>query len=310
MSVCIPAYNHEKYVESCLESVINQKYKNIEILIIDDGSCDNTKQKIMDMMPKLESRFVNVFFESQPNQGTCKTLNKLYDHAQGKYIYPIASDDMSKPNAISTFVVFLESNPKYALVVGDDEIIDAENNRAFWDAKRNNVYSKTEAVYKTFGDFLKKQKHKINFNSSQFGRYSNLFRGNYIPNGYLFRKNILGKIGHFTPLAPLEDWWFMMQVSKYAKIKYVDKVLFSYRWHGANTISNTTKIQEIHKKTALYEWELLKKTKFSKTQPDVFTTFMRELFKRFVHKFIYHRTRKDDFRIIKLFGFIKIKYHK
>ena len=310
VSVCIPAYNHEKYIVDCLGSVMAQTYQNIELIIIDDGSRDRTKQKILDMMPKLESRFVRVFFESQTNQGTCRTINKLYKIARGKYIYHIASDDMTKPNAVKTQVAFLEQNPGYALVVGDNEIIDGDGKRAYWNAERNNVYDKKHAIYKTFGDFLRKTNADIDFNSELFGTYATLFNRNYIPNGYLIRRDILEKTGPFTPDAPLEDWWFMMQISKYAKIKYIDTVLFSYRWHGANTMTQTAKVQAIANKTAVYEWQLLKKINFSETRPDVRKVFLRERRRRFVHRFIYHRSRVGNVVTIKLFGFIRLSFRK
>ena len=310
VSVCIPAYNHEKYIVDCLDSIINQTYQNIELLIIDDGSRDNTRQKIIDLMQKLESRFVRVFFDSQENMGTCRTINKLYDNAHGKYIYHIASDDMSKPNAISTLIEFLEQNPEYALAVGDNEIIDGNGRRVYWDAERNNVYTTRHALYKTFGDFLKAKNTNIDFNSSVFGTYQTLFHKNYIPNGYLIRRDILEKTGPFTPDAPLEDWWFMMQISKYAKMKYIDSVLFSYRWHGANTMTQTTKVQSMADKTAIYEWQQLKKCDFSKTRPDVKATYRHERRRRFVHRFIYHRYRVGNKVTFKLFGIIRISFHK
>ncbi len=310
VSVCIPAYNHEKYVIDCLNSIIAQTYQNIELLIIDDGSRDNTKQKILDILPNLELRFVRVFFDSQPNMGTCRTINKLYKHARGKYIYHIASDDMARPNAIKTLVDFLELNPEYALAVGDNEIIDGDGRRAYWDAERNNVYQTSNAVYTTFGDFLRVTNSRVDFNSEQFGKYSTLFGTNYVPNGYLIRREILQKTGNFTPDAPLEDWWFMMQISKYAKMKYIDKILFSYRWHGANTMTNTAKIQAMATQTAAYEWNLLKHADFSSMQCDVKQTFHREQRRRFIHKYIYHRNRIGRTITIKLFGVINIKYNK
>ena len=58
VSVVIPAYNHEKYIQTTIESVIAQTYKNIELLILDDGSSDNTWNKIQEMREKCERRFV------------------------------------------------------------------------------------------------------------------------------------------------------------------------------------------------------------------------------------------------------------
>lgn len=310
VSVCIPAYNHEKHVTDCIKSIIAQTYKNIEILIIDDGSHDNTTKKILKLIPEMEKRFSFVFFQTQKNEGTCRTINKLYDKAHGKYIYHIASDDVAKPKAIETLVKFLESNHEYALVVGDNEIIDSRGKRTFWDTERNNVYKKTNAAYYTFGDFLKSQNKHVDFNSDQFGSYSTLFNCNYIPNGYLIRREIFDKTGPFTTDAPLEDWWFMLQISKYAKMKYIDQILFSYRWHGANTITRVEYMNNIYNKTAHYEWEKLKHSDFSEMLPDVKKVFKHKMHREFIHKYIYHRYRNGNLVKFKLFGFIKISYHK
>lgn len=310
VSVCIPAYNHEKYIVDCLKSVIAQTYQNIELVIIDDGSSDGTGTKILGFMPKLQKRFVRVFFESQPNMGTCGTINKLYKNADGKYIYHIASDDMAKPNAIQTLVDFMENNSEYALAVGDNEIIDGNGVHCFWDDNRNNVYDENIATYKTFGMFLKNVNSDIDFNSDQFGKYSTLVRGNYVPNGYLIRRDILNQIGSFTPDAPLEDWWFMLQISKYAKIKYLDQVLFAYRWHGTNTAKDTIKMQKMGDKTIQYENRSLKRSSFLGMLPEVKHFIRHEKLRKFVHKYVYHRTAVGNYIIVKIFGVRVLKYHR
>lgn len=310
VSVCIPAYNHERYIDDCIKSVIAQTYKNIELIIIDDGSCDSTFAKMKKLESACKKRFVRVHFETKQNEGTCGTINKLYSLVNGKYIFDMASDDVAKPNAIKTLVAFLESNPKYALAVGDNEIIDANGRRAYWDVSRNNVYSVRDAKYKTFGGFLQSQNPRIDFNSNDFGKYSTLFGTNYVPNGYLIRRDILNKTGPFTHDAPLEDWWFMMQISKYAKMKYINRILFSYRWHGANTMTQTVRVQSMAEKTAEYEWQTLRRTNFKNMMPDVRKTYINERRRRFIHRFIYHKSRAGDIVTVKLFGFIKLKHHK
>ncbi|MDR3243838.1 MAG: glycosyltransferase family 2 protein, partial [Elusimicrobiota bacterium] len=122
VSVAIPVYNHEKYVSAVIDSIIAQTYGNIELLIIDDGSKDLSWEKVCQKREICIKRFKRIDFEKQENKGTCITLNKLLDKACGKYIYLIASDDLAKPNAIETFVIFLENNLQYAQVVGDNEI--------------------------------------------------------------------------------------------------------------------------------------------------------------------------------------------
>ena len=260
VSVLIPAYNHEKYVQETIKSIINQTYQNIELIIVDDGSKDSTWQKIQELKDECEKRFVRVHFETKENEGTCKTFNRLLDLSQGEYVYFIASDDMAKPEAIETEVKFLSKHKDYALVVGDNEIIDADGKRAYWDNERNLIYDKKQTKFLTFCDFLKAGRPYVDFNSEDFGSYGSLTMGNYIPNGYLIRKSIFDKIGRFTPEAPLEDYWLMLQISKYSKMKYIDKILFSYRWHQTNSVKNIDKMENYTNITKNYDKNLLEKS--------------------------------------------------
>lgn len=257
VSVLIPAYNHEKYVQETIKSIINQTYKNIELIVIDDGSKDLTWQKIQEMKDECEKRFVRTHIETKENEGTCKTLNRLLDCAQGDFVYIIASDDLAKPLAIEKEVEILSKNPDYALCVGDNEWIDSEGNIFYRDKHQRIVYDKNKAVLKTFGDYLQKKVAKFSFCSTKFGSYDTFYLRNYVPNGYLIRKSIFEKIGYFTPEAPLEDWWLMLQISKYAKLKYLDEVLFSYRWHSTNTAKQTEKMKKIINKTYRFEIDCL-----------------------------------------------------
>lgn len=257
VSVLIPAYNHENYIQETIESIINQTYPNIELIILDDGSKDKTWEKITELKPKCENRFVKIHFETKQNEGTCITLNKLLKLSSGEFVYIIASDDLAKPQAIEKEVKFLQNNPDYALAVGDNEYVDSMGKQIFRTQKAFTSNIKN-AKYKTVKEFLS-SKLKIDFLSDDFGSYKTLYKENYIPNGYLIRKNIFETIGNFTKNAPLEDFWLMLQISKYKKMKYIDEILFSYRIHDTNTIGNSTRMRELTTKTRNYEQKLLEK---------------------------------------------------
>lgn len=257
VSVLIPAYNHENYIQETIESIINQTYPNIELIILDDGSKDKTWEKITELKPKCENRFVKIHFETKQNEGTCITLNKLLKLSSGEFVYIIASDDLTKPQAIEKEVKFLQNNPDYALAVGDNEYVDSMGKQIFRTQKAFTSNIKN-AKYKTVKEFLS-SKLKIDFLSDDFGSYKTLYKENYIPNGYLIRKNIFETIGNFTKNAPLEDFWLMLQISKYKKMKYIDEILFSYRIHDTNTIGNSTRMRELTTQTRNYEQKLLEK---------------------------------------------------
>lgn len=257
VSVLIPAYNHENYIQETIESIINQTYPNIELIILDDGSKDKTWEKITELKGKCENRFVKSHFETKQNEGTCITLNKLLKLSSGEFVYIIASDDLAKPQAIEKEVKFLQDNPDYALAIGDNEYVDSMGKQIFRTQKAFTSNIKN-AKYKTVKEFLS-SKLKIDFLSDDFGSYKTLYKENYIPNGYLIRKNIFETIGNFTKNAPLEDFWLMLQISKYKKMKYIDEVLFSYRIHDTNTIGNSTRMRELTTQTRNYEQKLLEK---------------------------------------------------
>jgi len=272
VSVLIPVYNHENYVKTTIKSIINQSYQNIELIVVDDGSKDSSFSNVLELKEECERRFSNVIMETKDNEGTCKTYNKLISKSNGKYIYIIASDDISKPMAIEKEVTFLENNPDYVLAVGNQENIDKDGNVIYFDKNGEITYNEALAVYKTT-EFLQ-EKRKIDYKSEDFGEYSTFLAvGNYIPNGYLVRKSVIDKIGTFTQNAPLEDYWEMMQLSKYGKFKYIDEILFSYRLHGANTVTQNKKMRMMARKTFNYEFEILKHIDFKECLPNIKKTY-------------------------------------
>ena len=256
ISVVIPAYNHEKYVEETIRSVMAQDYSSIELIVIDDGSKDRTWGIINSLKHECEKRFVHTVFQTQENAGTCITLNRLFSMAKGEFVYLIASDDAMKPHALSRLHGFLADHADYVLAVGDNEIIDSESRSAFWDKNRNLVYDDSKAAFLTFADFLQKDTG-IPFESEKFGSYTSLYRTNHIPNGYLIRRSTLSHIPPFTKGAPLEDWYLMLQLAKHGKMKFLPEVLFSYRWHATNTIKQTERVHRFTQETKAHENKIL-----------------------------------------------------
>lgn len=258
VSVLIPAYNHAAFIARTLQAVREQTYPHMELLVHDDGSSDQTRQVLERELPACRAVFQRVEFSSAPNQGSCRTLNLLIGKAKGEYLYLTASDDYPEPSAIEKEVSFLQNHPDYVLAVGDCRFIDQDGRPCGWDKDQNVTRDKNKTAYRTFAEFLSKQK-KLNFSSPSFGSYASLYTGNYIPNGYLWRKAAADKIGPFTPQAPLEDFWMMLQLAKIGKMKFLPEVLFSYRQHEHNQIKNKARMDALTHKTRRYEETLLEK---------------------------------------------------
>ena len=117
VSIIIPVFNTEKYLAECLESVIIQTYKNIEIICINDGSLDNS-QNILEKYAEIDKRILVI---NQSNQGVVCARNNAIKKSNGEYIYPLDSDDKIAPTCIEKLIhKILNSN--YSAVGCDVEI--------------------------------------------------------------------------------------------------------------------------------------------------------------------------------------------
>lgn len=123
VTVIIPSYNHEKYIKSSIISVVEQSYGNIELIVIDDGSSDNSPQIIAELRNKYDFSYIR-----NENQGLIKTLKYGLSLAQGKYISLVASDDIWLPGKIEKQVDFLESNDDVSACFGYVIDIDMHGN--------------------------------------------------------------------------------------------------------------------------------------------------------------------------------------
>lgn len=112
VSVIIPVYNAERFVESAVRSIMNQTYTDLEILITDDCSTDGSFE-ILQRLAAEDSRIT--LYRNESNLKIVKTLNSLVAAASGTYIARMDADDIALPKRIEKQVAFLESNPDYAL---------------------------------------------------------------------------------------------------------------------------------------------------------------------------------------------------
>ncbi|MFH1657307.1 MAG: glycosyltransferase [bacterium] len=120
VSIIISTYNREKYIKKALESVLNQSYKNFEIVVVDDSEGDETK-KVIELLKRKEIRYV----KNKNKLGFVKSLNKGVEVAEGKYIARIDDDDTwCDVKKLEKQVKFLEEHPDYALVGGGAILID------------------------------------------------------------------------------------------------------------------------------------------------------------------------------------------
>ena len=120
VSIVIPSYNHGRYLEATIESVLGQDYPRVELIVIDDGSTDNSRE----ILGRYGGRF---HWESQPNQGQGVTLNRGWLMSRGEILAWIGADDVLMPEAASTSVRHFMANPDAVLTYCDFDLIDGDS---------------------------------------------------------------------------------------------------------------------------------------------------------------------------------------
>lgn len=136
VSIIVPIYNTEKYLERCLRSIIKQTYSNIEIILVDDGSNDSS----LDICRKYQDIDERVIVISGKNQGVSHARNQGMMHANGEFVYFIDSDDYLMSSAVETMVSSAEKHPNQLLVAGYQEVNGSNyDNRTWGNCIINNV---------------------------------------------------------------------------------------------------------------------------------------------------------------------------
>lgn len=143
VSIAIPVYNAAKYLKECLDSVVNQTYKNLEIILINDGSTDNSAE-ILEEYKKNDERIITI---TQPNSGVSVTRNNLKASSTGKYLMYVDSDDYLELNAVETLVNLAEKENTDLIIFDYYEISQDKKTPKGQNTQEIKFYDKKEACY-------------------------------------------------------------------------------------------------------------------------------------------------------------------
>lgn len=209
-SIVVPSYNHADYIPACLESIFEQDYPRIELIVINDGSTDGTDGVIRDILKKNPSRFRYI---SKDNEGLIKTLNLGLRTASGDYLCELASDDMLLPGSISRRISWLEEHPDIDAVFADGYLVKGNE-------KTRERVNEGKPRYSSSG-------HEL----------GELIEGKariFFPSG-MFRKRVLDSLGGFDEdFRYFEDLAMQLPLALSARIGYLDEPVLYYRRHGSN----------------------------------------------------------------------------
>lgn len=208
VSIIIPVYNVEKYLERCIESVINQTYKNIEIILVNDGSTDNS----LSICKKYKEKDKRIILIDQKNSGVSAARNAALKIAKGEYIQFTDSDDWLEKNMIEEMV--------YSSITNDSDIVICEYKNYY---EKNNKFENT-----TFKDYTNITfKDLISDDTTNYGGFpwNKLIKRKFI-------KNLYSEDIHFY-----ENLIFFLENSEDVK-KYsvIHKPLYNYNINESSAI--------------------------------------------------------------------------
>ena len=220
VSILIPLYNHEKFIEDTLNSILEDEYNNKEIIVINDGSTDNSDQIVNKWILK-NKNIIDIKYTYRGNKGLHFTLNELYKLSSGKYIINIASDDYLINNTIKRRVNILESNPSKLMLIADCIVVDNDNN-ILYDSASFELHHGIKNNY--FKD--RRLRKEILHNWATVGP------------SYMLNRDIYDVIGFYDSSIYLEDWDFAVRAISKNLILFFDEKVAAYRLHETNTIKN------------------------------------------------------------------------
>jgi glycosyltransferase involved in cell wall biosynthesis len=224
ISVIIPSYNHSHYIRRSIESVISQSYQDWELIIIDDGSKDDSNQIISSYK---DDRIVHL---TQENQGAHNTINRGLCLAKGDFLAVLNSDDEFHPTRLERCLDVLHSDQEIMLVSTWIDIVDHDSR----------VIS-TKHAWRDMEPWPVANKHLSMAATDDYAL--NALMSNFVSttSNMVFRRELYEAIGGMRNLRFAHDWDFLLRACAEHKCLNLDESLLSYRIHGTNTISSNRK---------------------------------------------------------------------
>jgi len=208
ISICIPTYNSEKYIYECLDSVARQTYKNLEIIVSDNNSDDNTLKIVRSF--KLNNLKI---FKNESNVGMVENFNLSFKYSTGKYIKFLASDDKIEKKSIEKAYEVFQKNDDVVLVSSSKKVINSNSKTIF-----KKISSLNEGGYN--GDAII---NKIIYSGrNPIGE----------PSTALIRRSVIEEVGGFKSMYPMTlDIDFWISILNCGNFYFIDEPLASFRVH-------------------------------------------------------------------------------
>jgi alpha-1,3-rhamnosyltransferase len=219
VTVVMPCFNHAQYVERAVLSVLTQSFVNFELVVVDDGSKDDS----INVLQKLQKKYDFILIV-QDNRGVCKALNRaIREAASGDYIALLASDDFWHEDKLKLQLEMLEQHPESEFCFSQAIEFTDETNPSYGRLFPKKCLS---------GEVL-----------------NSVFLRQHVPAGtMLFSRRLYDQLGGFDENLKEEDWDFVIRSAAATSFCSVNKPLLYYRSHATNTMKTRKRSSIFHQK--------------------------------------------------------------
>lgn len=287
VSIIVPCYNVEKYVEECVNSVILQDYENWECVLINDGSKDNT----YDIIKKLELKDnrINVF--TQENLGLSNTRNKGIENANGEFLFFLDSDDILSNDAISTLVSSFQNNDIITGIITSAAFSDGNLTRG--------------------SQLLHPEEGAINFENSDFEVLRRTMETGLTPvaQNRLYRKDFIDQhqLRFKCGILHEDELWFFETMLFAKNVKFINKETYFYRSDNQDSITKNVGDRNLESYLQVME-EIVKKYSQHKNFNLISSWYAVYIKKIFLDFTIRERSKLSDEIIVRLESALKDCY--
>ena len=219
VSIVLPVYNGSEFLKDSIDSVLNQTYRPIELIIVNDGSTDETESII-----NFYQNSVEVIVLKQTNKGLPVALTNGFEQAQGEFWTWTSADNLMEPNMIDTLVAKLKSEIHIGMVYSDYYAIDT-----------NGAPLKTPSWRAHNRPDLESGEVRLPRTTENLSSVPD----NFIGPSFLYRGTIGQMVGAYNAPIGVEDYDYWLRLQHYAEIKHLgsDELLYRYRVHGSSLSS-------------------------------------------------------------------------
>lgn len=226
VSVVVGAYNHERFVATCLDSVVNGSYPNFEIIVFNDASTDGTDTAIRRWIAGHADLDVT-YLNHDRNLGTSRSYNQAVAQAKGSLICPISADDVMMPDGISRRVAYLQQHPDKLAVFGDCHIIDPEGKPVRTRGRERGGLDSDVA--------RQAGQSKARLKIDALMPYNIVFHWAISGSLQMCRKDAFQEAGGYDESLVIEDWDLFLRLAATGGLGFIDEVVSLYRVHTSNT---------------------------------------------------------------------------